>query len=201
VPHHIGFTLDEGGDNGPTSLVRLGFWLGTQRKYKKAGKLKPEYEARLQELVNEGKMKWSMRSKSTPRRSRDGSSGASSTYDAPTTTHSSQSMSQLQLQMHNHIQATMQTHLQQQLQQQAHYGGNVNLQSLQQHQQHQVQMQQQQLYIQQQQQHLHHLQQQKLQQLSGGSTQHASLQTHIQAAQLQAQIQVDNMMLSPLRFD
>jgi len=68
VPHHIGFTLDEGGDNGPTSLVRLGFWLGTQRKYKKAGKLKPEYEARLQELVNEGKLKWSMRSKAAKKK-------------------------------------------------------------------------------------------------------------------------------------
>ena len=71
VPHHIGFCFDPNGimpRELPKTLklpknqvLRLGFWLGTQRKYKKIGKIKPEYEARLQRLVDDGKLKWEMR--------------------------------------------------------------------------------------------------------------------------------------------
>ena len=63
VPHHVGFNIGIGAESSE-SLVRLGFWLGTQRKYRKNGKLKPEHERRLQILVDQGKLLWEMRKKS-----------------------------------------------------------------------------------------------------------------------------------------
>jgi len=49
-------TFDDG-VNGP-NLLRLGFWLGTQRKLKKIGKLSADHDSRLQYLVNSGMMRW-----------------------------------------------------------------------------------------------------------------------------------------------
>jgi hypothetical protein len=62
VPHHMGFLLeDKNGAFGPNCIVRLGFWVGSQRKNKKAGKMKSHHEAKLQRLVDEGKFKWRMK--------------------------------------------------------------------------------------------------------------------------------------------
>ena len=40
------------------NVVKLGAWLMTQRHYKKAGELKEDRKEKLQELVDEGKLKW-----------------------------------------------------------------------------------------------------------------------------------------------
>lgn len=220
VPHHIGFTLDEGGDSGPTSLVRLGFWLGTQRKYKKAGKLKPEYEARLHELVNEGKLKWSMRSKATKKRNFS-LTGPNSIVPNPVQTqnhphqqiqiHQTQQptssmilnmqppihglmkqalSSQMQAQIHSHMQAAQAQLLQQaQLRNQTSQA-YMQLQQahMQEHQQRFQQQQQYQMQLQQQQQ-----QQQKYQQQQQLQQQQLQQQQQLNQHQYQQQLQHQHM--------
>jgi len=51
------YTIDDG------SSVKLGAWLSQQRHHKKKGKLRADREAKLQLLVDEGKLFWGMRGK------------------------------------------------------------------------------------------------------------------------------------------
>jgi len=52
------YSVDDG------STVKLGAWLSQQRHHRKKGKLRADREARLQVLVDQGKLFWGMRGKS-----------------------------------------------------------------------------------------------------------------------------------------